>query len=136
MQASRVVHALTPGSCQHQNDDRRKMAETFLYFTELLALPVYDLKGRRLGRVKDAALVPLIDPARVDRFLVGVPLRVIAPHEERPGWDKGEGHSYTTWQRDGFLWYARPHTLCDQGNDPGLPLATLRMLFRLATGRQ
>jgi sporulation protein YlmC with PRC-barrel domain/CBS domain-containing protein len=47
------------------------MAEPILYFTELLALPVYDLKGRRLGRVKDAALVPLIDPARVDRFLVG-----------------------------------------------------------------
>jgi magnesium transporter len=47
------------------------MAEPIIYFTELLALPVYDLKGRRLGRVKDAALVPLIDPARVDRFLVG-----------------------------------------------------------------
>ena len=47
------------------------MAEPILYFTELLALPVFDLKGRRLGRVKDAALVPLIDPARVDRFLVG-----------------------------------------------------------------
>ena len=47
------------------------MADSILYFTELLALPVYDLKGRRLGRVKDAALVPLIDPARVDRFLVG-----------------------------------------------------------------
>ena len=50
------------------------MAEPILYFTELLALPVYDLKGRRLGRVKDAALVPLIDPARVDRFLVGAGL--------------------------------------------------------------
>ena len=50
------------------------MAESILYFTELLALPVYDLKGRRLGRVKDAALVPLIDPARVDRFLVGAGL--------------------------------------------------------------
>jgi sporulation protein YlmC with PRC-barrel domain/CBS domain-containing protein len=47
------------------------MTEPILYFTELLGLPVYDLKGRRLGRVKDAALVPLIDPARVDRFLVG-----------------------------------------------------------------
>jgi len=47
------------------------MAEPIIYFTELLSLPVYDLKGRRLGRVKDAALVPLIDPARVDRFLVG-----------------------------------------------------------------
>jgi magnesium transporter len=47
------------------------LAESLLYFTELLSLPVYDLKGRRLGRVKDAAIVPLIDPARVDRFLVG-----------------------------------------------------------------
>ncbi|MDQ6677648.1 MAG: CBS domain-containing protein [Acidobacteriota bacterium] len=47
------------------------MVDTLLYFTELLALPVYDLKGRRIGRVKDAALVPLIDASRVDRFLVG-----------------------------------------------------------------
>ncbi|MBY0374934.1 MAG: CBS domain-containing protein [Bryobacteraceae bacterium] len=46
------------------------MAE-ILYLTELLGLPVYDLKGRVLGRVKDAALVPLIDPARVDRYLLG-----------------------------------------------------------------
>ena len=44
---------------------------TLLYFTELLALPVYDLKGRLIGRVKDAAIVPLIDASRVDRFLVG-----------------------------------------------------------------
>jgi CBS domain-containing protein/sporulation protein YlmC with PRC-barrel domain len=42
-----------------------------LYLTELLGLPVFDLKRRRIGRVKDAALVPLIDPARVDRYLVG-----------------------------------------------------------------
>ncbi len=47
------------------------MAETLLYFTDLLALSVYDLKGRRLGRVKDAAIVPLIDAARIDRYLVG-----------------------------------------------------------------
>lgn len=47
------------------------MAETFLYFTELLGLPVYDLKDRRIGRVKDAAIVPLIHPARIDRYLVG-----------------------------------------------------------------
>ncbi len=49
------------------------MAETFdfLYFTELIGMPVYDLKHRRIGRVKDAAIVPLIHPARVDRFLVG-----------------------------------------------------------------
>jgi len=42
-----------------------------LYLTELLGLKVYDLKGRVLGRVRDAAIVPLIDPQRVDRFLIG-----------------------------------------------------------------
>ena len=47
------------------------MAETLLYLTELLGLKVYDLKGRRLGLVKDAVIVPLIHPSRVDRFLVG-----------------------------------------------------------------
>ena len=47
------------------------MPETFLYFTELLNLPVYDLKHRRIGRVRDAALVPLVHQSRVDRFLVG-----------------------------------------------------------------
>ena len=43
----------------------------FLFFTELAGLPVFDLKQRRIGRVQDAAIVPLIHPARVDRFLVG-----------------------------------------------------------------
>lgn len=47
------------------------MAENLLYLTELVGLKVYDLKRHRIGRVKDAALVPLIDSARVDRFLVG-----------------------------------------------------------------
>lgn len=47
------------------------MPDNFLYLTELVGLKVYDLKGRKIGRVKDAALVPLIDPVRVDRFLVG-----------------------------------------------------------------
>jgi sporulation protein YlmC with PRC-barrel domain/CBS domain-containing protein len=47
------------------------MAESYLYFTELLNLPVYDLKHRRIGRVRDAALVPLVHQSRVDRFLVG-----------------------------------------------------------------
>lgn len=47
------------------------MAEHFFYFTELLGLPVYDLKDRRIGRVRDAAIVPLIHAARIDRFLVG-----------------------------------------------------------------
>ncbi|MCW5980884.1 MAG: magnesium transporter [Bryobacteraceae bacterium] len=47
------------------------MADPILYLTELVGLTVHDLRGRRIGRVKDAALVPLIDPSRVDRFLVG-----------------------------------------------------------------
>jgi magnesium transporter len=47
------------------------MAEKFLFLTELLGLKVFDLKGRRIGVVKDAAVVPLIDPVRVDRFLIG-----------------------------------------------------------------
>jgi magnesium transporter len=48
------------------------MAEPIIYFTELLGLPVYDLKGRRLGRVKDAALVPLIDPAHSDEYMLRI----------------------------------------------------------------
>src|SRR3984957_16590609 len=47
------------------------MADQYLFLTELLGLKVYDLKGRKIGVIKDAALVPLIDPVRVDRFLVG-----------------------------------------------------------------
>ncbi len=47
------------------------MAESILYFTELVGMPVLDVKGRRIGRVRDAALVPLVHPARIDRFLVG-----------------------------------------------------------------
>ena len=46
------------------------MAE-ILYFTEILDLKVYDLKGRRIGRIADAAVVPLIHPVRVDRYLMG-----------------------------------------------------------------
>jgi magnesium transporter len=47
------------------------MADNLLFFTELIGMPVLDLKGRRIGRVKDAALVPLQHPSRIDRFLVG-----------------------------------------------------------------
>ncbi|HEY3738245.1 MAG TPA: CBS domain-containing protein [Bryobacteraceae bacterium] len=47
------------------------MAEQNLFLTELLGLDVFDLRGRRIGVVKDAAIVPLVDPSRVDRFLVG-----------------------------------------------------------------
>jgi magnesium transporter len=46
------------------------MAERFLYFTELVSMPVLDVRGRRIGRVKDAAIVPLVHPARIDRILV------------------------------------------------------------------
>jgi CBS domain-containing protein len=46
------------------------MAE-ILYCTELIGLKVYDTRRRRIGRVKDAALVPLIEPSRIDRFLIG-----------------------------------------------------------------
>ena len=45
--------------------------DEILFLTELLGLKVFDLKGRRLGFIKDAVLVPLIHPSRVDRFLVG-----------------------------------------------------------------
>ena len=47
------------------------MTERLLFFTELISMPVFDLKGRRIGRVKDAALVPLVHPSRIDRILVG-----------------------------------------------------------------
>jgi len=47
------------------------MAESVLYFTELLGLPVLDVRGRRIGRIRDAAVVPLVHPGRIDRFLVG-----------------------------------------------------------------
>ncbi|MBI5281876.1 MAG: magnesium transporter [Candidatus Solibacter usitatus] len=47
------------------------MAENLLYLTELLGLKVYDLKRRVLGRVRDAALLPLVHPVRVDCFLMG-----------------------------------------------------------------
>ena len=42
-----------------------------LFFTDLIGLKVYDLKGRKLGRVRDAAIVPLVNAFRVDRYLLG-----------------------------------------------------------------
>jgi magnesium transporter len=47
------------------------MAESVYFLTELLGLPVYDVKGRRIGRIRDGAVVPLVDPFRIDRFLIG-----------------------------------------------------------------
>src|SRR5579872_5434750 len=45
--------------------------DNLLFFTELIGMPVLDRKGRRIGRVKDAALVPLAHSSRIDRVLVG-----------------------------------------------------------------
>src|SRR4051794_12618908 len=45
--------------------------EEIVYLSELIGLNVFDTKGRLIGTLKDAALVPLIDPVRVDRYLVG-----------------------------------------------------------------
>ena len=47
------------------------MADNLLFFTELISMPVLDVKGRRIGRVKDAALVPREHSSRMDRVLVG-----------------------------------------------------------------
>src|ERR1044071_94771 len=47
------------------------MADNLLFFTELRGMPVFDLKHRRIGRVRDAALVPLVNPSRIDRLLLG-----------------------------------------------------------------
>ncbi len=45
--------------------------EDYVYLSELIGVTVHDLKGRRIGTLRDAALVPLIDPVRLDRYLVG-----------------------------------------------------------------
>jgi magnesium transporter len=51
--------------------DAVAMADEYVYLSELLGVKVFDLKGRHIGILRDAALVPLIDPVRVDRYLVG-----------------------------------------------------------------
>ena len=47
------------------------MADTLLFLTELMGMRVFDLKGRRIGRVRDAGLLPRVDKVRIDQFLVG-----------------------------------------------------------------
>jgi len=47
------------------------VADNLLFFTELVSMPVLDVQGRRIGRVKDAALVPMVNSSRIDRVLVG-----------------------------------------------------------------
>ena len=48
------------------------MAQPYLFLTELVGLTIYDLKRRKLGKIKDAAIVPVIDPviqAELERIL-------------------------------------------------------------------
>ncbi len=47
------------------------MDAEILYWSEIAGVKVYDLKGRDIGTLQDAALIPLIDPVRLDRFMVG-----------------------------------------------------------------
>lgn len=47
------------------------VTEEILYLSELLGVKVYDLKGRDIGILRDAAVVPIIHPVRLDRYLVG-----------------------------------------------------------------
>jgi len=47
------------------------MADSLLFLTELMGMKVFDLKGRKIGRLRDACLVPSVDPVLVDRYLVG-----------------------------------------------------------------
>jgi magnesium transporter len=68
------------------------MAEEILYFTELIGLKVFDLRGKKIGTLRDAALVPLIDPLRIDRYLVGA----------GPGWLSIRYDQVETIQLDGI----------------------------------
>jgi CBS domain-containing protein/sporulation protein YlmC with PRC-barrel domain len=47
------------------------MLDHFLFFTELASMPVHDVRGRRIGRLRDVAMVPLVNSSRIDRYLVG-----------------------------------------------------------------
>jgi magnesium transporter len=47
------------------------MTSSLLFLTELMGMKVFDLKGRRIGRVRDACLSPRVDRVRIDQFLVG-----------------------------------------------------------------
>ncbi len=59
------------------------MAEQLLYLTELLGLKVYGLKMRVLGRVSDAALVPVVHPVRVDRLFIGGAFTWLTVHQQQ-----------------------------------------------------
>src|SRR3974377_1936148 len=57
--------------------------DNVLFLTELLGLKVYDLKRRRIGVVRDAAVVPVVHPARVDRFLVATGYAWLIVHHDQ-----------------------------------------------------
>ncbi len=59
------------GSRLEEQLSRLMAEENVLYFTELVGLKVFDLRGKQIGNLREAALVPLIDPLRIDRYLVG-----------------------------------------------------------------
>jgi flagellar motility protein MotE (MotC chaperone)/sporulation protein YlmC with PRC-barrel domain len=59
------------------------MAEQFLFLTELLGLKVYDLRRRVLGRVTDAALIPVVHPVRIDRLFIGGPFTWLTVRQEQ-----------------------------------------------------
>ena len=59
------------------------MVEQLLYLTELLGLKVYGLKMRVLGRVSDAALVPVVHPVRVDRLFIGGAFTWLTVHQQQ-----------------------------------------------------
>jgi CBS domain-containing protein/sporulation protein YlmC with PRC-barrel domain len=45
--------------------------DSLLFLTELIGMRLYDVRGKEIGRVREAALVPAVHPVRVDRYLVG-----------------------------------------------------------------
>jgi magnesium transporter len=54
-----------------------------LFFTELIGLKVHDRRGRKLGRVRDAGLVPLVNSVRVDRYLLGGPYMYLSVRHDQ-----------------------------------------------------
>ena len=82
--------------------------QQLLFLTELLGLKVYDLKGRRIGVVKDAAMVPLIDPVRVDRYLVGGGWTWLTVRHDQirsisPRWDPSRDENLTPYHSDEYM---------------------------------
>lgn len=80
----------------------------YLYISELLGIPVFDTKGRRIGVLRDAAIVPLIDPKRVDRYLVGagpgwLSIRYDQVHEIGPEGIRLKDERLTPYHSDEYM---------------------------------